>query len=84
MLFFVDYDLRVPGQKYDALWAELSRIGARRLLDSNFCFSGSGTAEQWRDHFRRFIDANDGIVVSQVNDWATYNTLSTPNQLRAA
>lgn len=39
------------------------------------------SAEGPRDYFKGLIDKDDGIMVSDVNGWAGYNTDGTPNDL---
>jgi len=80
-LFFLSYDLRKK-RNYQPLYDELARFKAAHILESTWCFNSSNVdAAGLRDHFKRFIDTDDGIIVSQVSDWASYNTLRTPNDL---
>ncbi len=80
-LYFVDYDLR--GQRdYATLYEALEKLGAIRFLESSWCFKlETGTAEKVRNVLQDYIDATDGLMVSAVTDWASNNTLSTPNKL---
>lgn len=85
-LFFLEYDLRKePTAKgYQALYDELALFSAVRVLKSSWSFTRVNTnATNLRDHFRKFIDANDGLCVTQVSDWATYNVESTPQRVSA-
>lgn len=78
-LFFLDYDLRKQ-RNYQPLYDELASFGAVRILESSWCFNRfNTTASGLRDHFMQFIDADDGLWVAQVTDWATYKTLKSPN-----
>jgi hypothetical protein len=80
-LFFLDYDLRKV-RDYSRLTDELTKFGARRILQSSWCLARiNTTSTALRDYFRQFIDADDGLCVSEVKDWATYGTLSTPDKL---
>lgn len=80
-LFFVDYDLR-KDRDYQKLYDELNRLKAVQILESCWCMKIEGvSAAQLRDHFKQFIDANDGLMVSEVTDWAAYNINSDPNRL---
>ena len=82
MLFFLEYDLRNT-RNYDKLYAELQKLNAVRVLESTYCFERVNIdAEGLVNYFRQFIDADDGICVTQVADWCTYNTNGTPKQLR--
>lgn len=81
-LFFLEYDLRKQ-RNYDALYTELGEFGAIRILKSLWCFNRVGTsASGLRDHFKKLIDSDDGIMVSEVTDWAAYNVDGNPNQLK--
>jgi hypothetical protein len=83
-LFTIEYDLRNPHRDYETLYAELKRFSASRILQSLWSFNRVNTnAVGLRDYFRQFIDANDGLIVCQVADWATYNTLGTPQAVTA-
>lgn len=83
-LFFLDYDLRKQ-RNYQALYDELARFKAVRMLESSWCFNRVNTsAAGLRDHFKQFIDADDGLWVAEVTDWATYKVLKAPNALATA
>ena len=78
-LYFRDYDLRRQ-RNYQALYDELARFNAVRMLESSWCFNRINTsAVNLRDHFKKFIDSDDGLVVGEVTNWATYKVLKTPN-----
>jgi hypothetical protein len=84
MLFTLEYDLRSPVRNYQPLYDELARFRAVRILESLWAFQRFDTsAEGLRNHFMRFIDSDDGLIVCQVSEWATYNTLDTPQKLAA-
>ena len=58
--YIISYDLRTPGRNYQKLHDELATFRAKRVLESQWFFNRvSTTAEDLRDHFLRFIDAND-------------------------
>ncbi len=80
-LFFLSYDLR-NNRDYQSLYDELNNFNAVRILESMWCFNRVNTnAKNLRDYFKNYIDSDDGIAVSEVNDWATYKALKTPNDL---
>ncbi|HFW4211923.1 TPA: hypothetical protein ACIBOM_005085, partial [Salmonella enterica subsp. enterica serovar Reading] len=81
-LYFVSYDL-VKTKDYQKIIDELKRYGARRMLESNWCFkrANSGESKIFRDHFKKFIDSDDRLVVSEVADWAGSRMLDNPNSL---
>lgn len=80
-LYFIDYDLR-NDRDYQTLYDELKRLKAIQILESCWCMriTDSSTV-QIRDHFKKFIDKDDGVMVSEVVNWASYNTNGTPYQL---
>jgi len=83
-LYFLDYDLRKQ-RNYQALYDELARFGAVRMLESSWCFHVSNsTAAKVRDHFKLFIDTDDGLWVAAVTEWATVGVRQTPKNLTTA
>lgn len=81
-LFFLDYDLRKT-RNYQPLYDKLKEFGAVHVLESTWCFNRfNATTAGLRDFFKQFIDADDGLAVTEVTDWSTYNTLGTPNNLK--
>lgn len=81
-LFFITYDLRKQ-RDYQKLYDELESFNAVRVLESTWCFNRINTnVSGLRDYFKSFIDADDGIVVSEVTGWSTFNAEKTPNDLQ--
>lgn len=81
-LYFLSYDLRNE-RDYQTLYDELERFHAVRILESDWCFKRTNTDPvTLRDHFKKFIDKDDGLCVSEVSNWATYNAQGTPNDLK--
>jgi hypothetical protein len=80
--YFVSYDL-INNKDYKRLINELKKLGALRMLESNWCLSrsGAGESKNLRDHFKKFIDNDDRLVVSEVTDWAGIRMLDNPNNL---
>ena len=80
-LYFITYDLRKK-RNYQDLYDELDKFNAVKILESTWCFKKFRTsAEELIDHFISYIDSDDGIVISEVNDWATFNTDGNPEDL---
>ena len=80
-LYFLTYDLRGGGD-YQKLYDELGNFDGVQVLESTWCFKRINTsASQLRDHFKEFIDKDDGLLVDQSNSWATFNTNGTPKDL---
>ena len=81
-LYFINYDLR-KSRDYQKLYDALELFKAVRILESLWCFNRFNTsAKDLRDYFKQFIDSDDGLCVSEVSDWATWNVLGTPNDLK--
>lgn len=83
-LYFVEYDLRKV-RNYQPLYDALIKLGAKRMLESSWCLRHTNTsAVRLRDYLWQFMDADDGLVVSKVSDWASYNLLCDPNKVSNA
>lgn len=80
-LYFLSYDLR-NRRDYQSLYNELEKFNAIRILESMWCFKRINTnASGLRDHFKSFVDSDDGFMVSEVEDWAGRNLDGSPNDL---
>lgn len=80
-LYFIEYDLRKQ-RSYQPLYDELARFGAISYLESAWALKHSSTsATALRDHFKGFIDADDGLMVAEVTSWACVGCKTTPKQL---
>jgi hypothetical protein len=81
-LYFLTYDLR-KSRDYQKLYDELKNFNAVQVLESTWCFRRiNTTAAGLRDHFKNFIDNDDGLLVEESNAWATYKTNGTPTDLK--
>lgn len=80
-LYRISYDLR-KNRDYKALYDELANFNAVSILESDWCFKRINTnAENLCKHFKNFVDADDGLFVTEVTQWATFNAKVTPNDL---
>ena len=80
-LYFLEYDLR-KHRDYKKLYDDLATFNAIRIMKSLWCFKRERTsAQDLRDHFSRFIDDDDGLIVAEVTEWASIATDSNPNEL---
>ena len=80
-LYFITYDLRKE-HNYHKLYDTLNSYDAVRILESTWCFKRYKTnAKEVRDYFSQVLDIDDGLVVSEVYEWATENTGKTPDDL---
>lgn len=89
-LYFLSYDLRNE-RDYKTLHDELNRFNAIKMLDSCWCFKRINTnAKNLRDHFMKFVDEDDQLIVSEVAkcsyipkyQWASLNIECNPDQLK--
>jgi hypothetical protein len=77
-LYFVDYDLRNQ-RDYQKLYDALNLLGAVRILESLWAFKHNNTnCVEIRNYLRQHMDEDDGIIVSQVVDWAYFNAIVAP------
>ena len=80
-LYFLTYDLR-DSRDYEVLYSELRRFSAVRVLKSTWCFHHQNTSTvALRDHVRQILDADDGLIVTNIDGWASYKTDGTPKDL---
>lgn len=75
---FVGYDLNAPGKNYDNLIEYLkSHSGWCRPLESNWLIRTTKSHKTVRDEAKKFIDANDELLVIDVTgDAAAWYGLS--------
>ena len=80
-LYFLTYDLR-NSKDYQKLYNELEKFKAVRVFESTWCFKRNSTSvSELRDYFKRYMDSDDGLLVSESKAWATYNADGTPKDL---
>ena len=81
-LYFVSYDLRKE-KDYKPLYDELTKLNAVRILESIWCFNRYNThSAVLVTYLKKFIDSDDGLIVSEVSDWSSYNTDEKPEDLQ--
>ncbi|MDD4720624.1 MAG: hypothetical protein PHQ88_07190 [Bacteroides sp.] len=87
-LYFISYDLR-NGRDYQKLYDVLEEFNAVRMLESCWCFKHINTTSiGLTEYFKKFIDRDDGLLISQVAEienvpqWAGRNLDGNPNQLK--
>ena len=84
MRYIISYDLNTPGQNYEPLWEALREIGAQRILQSQWIARRINTnAENLRNYIDQHLDANDGILVTCLDnaDWASRGVMVNPNSV---
>jgi hypothetical protein len=83
-LYLVSYDLmnHATMNQYQELFTALHNLGAQRVLLSEWAMRRNETSVQIRDHLRRFIHAQDRLLVSELTaNWASFNQLIDMNTL---
>lgn len=66
MIYFVTYDLKEPGQRYNELIEKIkSYDGWAKLGDSCFLIKTEKEAVAIRDNLKSVLDSNDKIYVGQ-------------------
>jgi hypothetical protein len=77
--YIIGYDLR-KDKNYKKLTDELERIGAFRILLSDWCLVKADTSCQAiRDYLLDYIDADDRLIVTKVaviDEGATWNAIT--------
>jgi hypothetical protein len=77
--YLISYDLDKPGQDYSKLIKELERLGAIKILYSEWILKDEASAVQLRDHLRAFIDSNDMLLVVGLTGEAAWTSLMVSN-----
>lgn len=76
--YMVGYDLNKTGQDYESLKEAIKSYGNWwHHLDSTWLIVTSSSAEEIRNHLRRYIDSNDELLVAKLTGegaWAGFNT----------
>lgn len=79
--YFISYDLR-DAKNYQKLYDELAKFNAIQVLESLYCIKyKDDSTEILRDHFKKFIDSDDGLIVIKSAHWAGVNLDNSPNDL---
>jgi len=78
MALIVSYDLRNPGRNYKPLYDLLERMGGYWILESVWYVNASYTPVSLRDALRTVVDSSDGIFVTELGPWATWNPKTNP------
>lgn len=73
MLRLVTYDLHKPKKDYEKLFEALKTYDWAHPLGSVWFLKTQKTASEIRDHLKQYIDGNDSLIVTSVDDWSTLN-----------
>ena len=79
-VFLVSYDLDKPGQDYHRLIKELERLGAVKVLYSEWLFKSTSSTVQIRDYLQGFVDANDMLLIVELTGVAAWTKLMINNE----
>jgi hypothetical protein len=75
-VYAVSYDLRKPGRNYQPLWDRLREWKAVRALESFWLIEATAnSAATIRDDLKKYIDANDGLLVAALSGEAAWHNL---------
>ena len=82
-LYIISYDLIGKSyDQYETLIAELTRLGAQRVLLSQWALRSNSTSSQIRDYLYPFMHPNDRILVTEITaNWASRNALIDLNSV---
>lgn len=84
-VYWVGYDLlnHATFGQYETLIHELERLGAKKILYSDWVVRSTYSSEVLRNHFMQFIHARDRILVAEISasNWAAFNLLLNINNI---
>lgn len=70
-IYVLSYDLNKE-KDYETLYDELKRLDGHRALNSFWLLNLENTAKEVRDHFKRYMDDDDALWVSELtNNYAS-------------
>jgi hypothetical protein len=70
--YIVTYDLRKPGQNYDALIAAIKKYTWAKVTESSWFIKTSDSASVVRDNLTRHIDSGDRLMVAALTGEAAW------------
>ena len=73
--FEASYDLRKPGRNYEPLYKRLADWRAVRVLQSVWIIETNSSAATIRDDLAKYLDANDGLLVTGLTGEAAWQKL---------
>ncbi len=73
--YMIVYDLERRGESYEPLLDALRKLGAQHVLYSKWVLRTNYKAVQLRDYLRKFIDANDLLLVVGLTGEAAWTRL---------
>jgi hypothetical protein len=86
MVYLISYDLlnHATFGQYEELIGALRKLGAQRVLLSQWVVRRGETSVVLRDHLKKFIHAQDRVLVSEIStsNWASLNLMFDINSLQ--
>jgi len=74
--FVVSYDL-IRNKDYQRIIDELERLGAAKMLLSQWLLDASNTAQEVKDHLTPFVDDDDRLVVIEFSKRPAFTRMFT-------
>jgi hypothetical protein len=74
-LYWVGYEVDDPKQDCSALIDRLRKLGAGRVMNSDWMIASSSSAETLRNDLARFLGVNDRIIVAELTSHAAWRNL---------
>jgi len=66
VLYLISYDLQNPGKDYSMLTQALGKMGARRVLLSEWLLVSNEAPDNRVNTVARYMDANDRLLVTEI------------------
>lgn len=74
--------MRQPGRNYQSLYDALEALPAKRILESMWGLRHTNTTcVLLRDYFKQKIDGNDRLVVTKLETWASFSSMTDINKI---
>jgi RNase P/RNase MRP subunit p30 len=77
--YLISYDLDKPGKDYHRLIKELERLGALKVLYSEWILRTTNSASEVRDYLKTFTDSNDMLLIVALTGEAAWTSLMVSN-----
>ncbi len=72
----INYDLRKPQRDYDKLYEAIKSYSTwAHILESTWIVESERNSEEVRDHLKKHMDADDGIVVVRLGEEGAWSGL---------
>ena len=83
MKYMISYDLEGQGKDYEGLIGELRRLGAKKIMASQWVLTSDLSADELLRRFLRFIDPNDRLLINSIESYVgvSVNLLSSIDDL---